>query len=102
MDAGPGLYVQLLPGNYTVSFTLSSNRTSPADVRTITLDVEASGVIYGEQPIALGNFSAPDTATQFELRFALPSITSDVEFRGVSPTGESTLTLSEIWVTSTP
>ena len=99
-----GPYVQLLPGNYTVNFTLSSNRTAPVGSSTITLDVESSGVpgSYAAQTIHLGNFTDPEVPMQFELRFTLPTITSDVEFRGVSPTGVATLTLWGITVTSTP
>ncbi len=97
-----GPYIQLLPGAYTVNFTLSSNRTGPATLPALTLDVSTNdGLnVYSQRTIDLGDFSAPNRPMVFELNVTLPGFVPDVEFRGAMPTGAATLTLWNVTVRS--
>jgi uncharacterized membrane protein len=98
-----GPYIQLFPGTYDVNFTLSSNITSPRNISAITLAVDSQGgsVVYAQQPVYLGNFTAPNEQTQFDLRITVPQVVSDAEFRGEAPSGVATITLWSITITST-
>ena len=98
-----GPYAQLFPGSYTVNFTLSSNRTQPATIPAITLDVYSAygALVYAQRVVYLGNFSGPNQRTVFEVNFVLPDYISGVEFPGLTPTGAATLTLWNVTLTST-
>jgi uncharacterized membrane protein len=93
-----GPYVALLPGAYTINFTLSSNRTGPPATQALTLDVSTNdGMdVFGERIIDLGDFSSPNRPTLFELNVTIPGLVSDAEFRGAGPSGAATLTLWNI------
>jgi uncharacterized membrane protein len=98
-----GPYTALLPGTYQVEFEVASNRTTPTNSRAITLEVSAAEgkVEFAQRPEVLGNFTAPNTPTNFELTAVIPSIAEGVEFRGTNPTGVATLTLYQVSYTMT-
>lgn len=95
-----GPYVTLYPGHYKAEFTLESNSTVPENSTALTLDVVTGGgaTIFASSVVYLGNFTAPGAPATFTEPFNITSITQNMEFRGMYPTGSSTLTLLRITV----
>lgn len=95
-----GPYVTLYPGQYRVEYVLESNLTTPATAPSLGIDVVsgANAEVLDSQLVTLGNFSGPGVPTIFTETFNLTTIVSDVQFRGMGPTGVSTLTLLGVYL----
>ena len=98
-----GPYVSLYPGDYNVSFNLETNSTQPAGLRVLNLDVAigSSGTIVAERDLWTSNFSATDVIQSFSLNVSFANYVTEVEFRGMSPSGVVSLTLAGVTVTQT-
>jgi uncharacterized membrane protein len=98
-----GPFIQLYPGNYSVDFALQTNRSGPPAVPELTIDVtsDKGSVTLSTQTLYSTNFTQNATTQIFELTFHVASIAANVEFRGMSPTGQANLQLDGIWVNQT-
>jgi uncharacterized membrane protein len=98
-----GPYTTLYPGNYTVEYYLQSSKAVDAPVQLLTIDVTAnSGALtLATQNLYESNFTAPNSTTEFVLHFHLTQIMTNVEFRGMSPTGAATMTMEAVGLNQT-
>lgn len=98
-----GPYVALYPGNYSVSFNLETNSTQPAGVKVLDIDVAygPNGSVVSERDLWTNSFNQADTIQSFSLNVSFSNYVTDVEFRGMSPSGAVSLTFTGVTVTQT-
>jgi uncharacterized membrane protein len=84
-----GPFLTLYPGNYSCQFTLTSNTTLPSLGMALTIDVTAANgaALLATESVYPANFTAANQATVFELNFHLSQVATQVELRGMYPTG---------------
>lgn len=93
-----GPYDFLPPGNYSASFMLRTSST--LDSHTISLDIRAQGQVIASKEVFGSDFAEPNTWQNFTIQFELKEMVSDVEFRGLSVSNDTSLYLDYIEVTS--
>ena len=93
----------LLPGNYTVGFSLEETGPVQHDSTLITLEVTADsgGAILSERTLTTGDL-IPGLQTLVQVSFNSSVSLSQVEFRGVSVTGAATLVFSGAYLEYSP
>lgn len=90
-----GPFITLYPGNYSVTFALSSNVSGPAIGQLVTLDAVygSAGIVLSTMNVYGSNFTASGKEQLFEIDFHLSTVETDLQFRGMYSTGAATLTL---------
>ncbi|MCI4354726.1 MAG: hypothetical protein L3K06_05110, partial [Thermoplasmata archaeon] len=98
-----GPFTTLYPGNYTAAFTLESSAAGNNSTSLLRIDVTANkgATTLASQNLFVSNFSASNTPTVFVLSFHLSNILTNVELRGMGPTGAATIALDAILLTQT-
>jgi uncharacterized membrane protein len=90
-----GPYVALPPGIYQVNLTLKVESVTPGNASIITLDVVSpDGVGYYSRTLQLGDFSQPDEWKTFSLEFKLTNYNEGMQFRGMSVTNATTISMA--------
>ena len=97
-DFWSGPYINLLPGNYTATFYLSSNNVSAQHSGLVSLEVAigSNATVINSTEVYTNNFTSPNEIVTFSLNFTSSIITTGVQLRGMFPTGISQLTLYAI------
>jgi hypothetical protein len=96
-----GPFATLYPGNYTVTYQLASTVAGNASTQLLTIDATANqgATTLATENLFASNFTAANAPTEFALHFDLSEIMTNVEFRGMSPTGAATLTMLDVELT---
>ena len=97
-DFWSGPYINLSPGNYTATFYLSSNNVSAQHSGLLSLDVAigSNATVINSTEVYTNNFTSPNEIVTFSLNFTSSIITTEVQLRGMFPTGLSQVTLYNI------
>jgi uncharacterized membrane protein len=98
-----GPYLTLFPGTYTCTFLVESNTTLASLGVALTLDVTSNdgADTLASESVYPANFTAAGHPTEFQLSFNASEVTTDVELRGMYPTGVATITLVDIALVQT-
>lgn len=93
-----GPYINILPGNYTATFYLSSSKISAENISLINLDVAVgpNATILNSTEVNTSSFITSNSVVAFSLDFSTKLITTDLQLRGMFPTGFSQITLYKI------
>lgn len=102
-DSWYGPYINLLPGNYTATFYLSSNNVSAQHSDLISLEVAVGSnvTVINSTEVYTNNFTSQNEIIKFSLNFTSAIITTGVQLRGMFPTGLSQVTLYNISIEQT-
>jgi hypothetical protein len=97
-DFWTGSHINLLPGNYTATFYLSSNNVSAQHSGLISLDVTVGSnvTVINSTEVYTNSFTSQNEIVSFSLNFTTATIATGVQLRGMFPTGLSQLTLYAI------
>jgi len=93
-----GPYLTLFPGTYTCRFTMASNTTDPALGAALTIDATANdgATTLASETVFPANFTSANGPTSFQLSFNLTAVTTNVELRGMFPSGVAAISLIRI------
>lgn len=93
-----GPYITLLPGNYSATFYLSSSNISSTHNRLLSLDVAVgpNSTILNATSVYSNMFTSSGNVVAISFNFTSNIITSDLQLRGMFPSGLSQLTLYNI------
>ena len=90
MFSGPG--ITLLPGSYNVTFHISSRSIVPTNGTILSLQVYSQGQRLGEYGIFQHNFTT-SAVYSFTVHFTTGIILQNVNFLGIGPSRDSSITL---------